>query len=62
LVNSLVGVLTPKFSNKILKRYLSFGINVPWLLALLSVASGTVNLFNVAIDIIYKLRYSYLLF
>jgi hypothetical protein len=46
LVSSVLGVLTPKFSNITLKRYLSLGINRPWVLELWSLAKGTVILCN----------------
>jgi hypothetical protein len=37
-----VGVETPKLSNITLKRYLSLGINKPWVDELWSLAKGTV--------------------
>jgi hypothetical protein len=46
LVSSVRGVLTPKFSNITLKRYLSLGINKPWFGLLWSLAKGTVILVN----------------
>jgi hypothetical protein len=53
LVNSVVGVDTPRFSNITRKRYLSFGISIPCVLALWSLASGTVILFNDELGIVY---------
>jgi hypothetical protein len=53
LVNSVVGVDTPKFSNITLKRYLSFGINMPCELADWSLAKGTVNFDNDAIAMFF---------
>jgi hypothetical protein len=46
LVNSVRGVDTPKFSNDTLKRYFSLGMSKPCVLALWSLANGTVNLVN----------------
>jgi hypothetical protein len=43
-VNSVTDELTPKFSNKILNLYASFGINKPCELAEPSLAVGTVIL------------------
>jgi hypothetical protein len=50
-VSSVVGVDTPKFSKLTLKRYCSFGINKPWLLAESPLAKGTVIFDSVDIAI-----------
>ena len=62
LVNSVVGVDTPKFSSVTLKRYCSFGINKPCVDADASLASGTVIFESVEIAIMFYSCYKYLSF
>jgi hypothetical protein len=52
LVNSVRGVLTPKFSNTARKRYFSFGISRPCVGLDWSLAKGTVIFVSDAIDIL----------
>jgi hypothetical protein len=54
LVNSDLGVDTPKFSRIALKRYCSLGINKPCDALLWSFAKGTVNFDNVDIAMLFS--------